>query len=196
MMHLVRARGAASVLTGRSGVAVHSCVPRAAAACPSHVEDGWRGTYSGFREFGTRSGQGFVGVPKPPTDDARTTTDEREGEAAPGASGVADGSSSRAAAASTGGSGGGFLSRWFGPDKGRAGPEFRNRWAMAVPAFLTHLCIGSPYSWSVVSGPISRELGFVTAAAECVAAGACHATQQQRVANSPCLPGVWCPDVQ
>ena len=59
-----------------------------------------------------------------------------------------------------------FAQRWFGPQTGHADASFTNRWAMALPAFFTHLCIGSPYSWSVVSGPLSREMGFVTSAAE------------------------------
>ncbi|CAM9843371.1 unnamed protein product, partial [Phaeothamnion confervicola] len=36
---------------------------------------------------------------------------------------------------------------------------------MVLPAFLTHMCIGSPYGWSVMSGTISQELGFLTTAA-------------------------------
>ena len=30
----------------------------------------------------------------------------------------------------------------LGPEKSIAAPDFKNRWAMAVPAFITHLCIG------------------------------------------------------
>ena len=40
-----------------------------------------------------------------------------------------------------------------------------NRWKMAIPAFTTHLCIGSPYAWSAMSEPLSREFGFVCASA-------------------------------
>jgi len=61
------------------------------------------------------------------------------------------------------------MQRVFGPGSGYAKESFRNRWAMAVPAFATHLSIGSPWAWSVVSDSVSRDLGFVTAAAECVA---------------------------
>jgi len=43
--------------------------------------------------------------------------------------------------------------------------EVSNRWAMAVPAFAAHLCIGSPYAWSALSDALSREFGFVCAAA-------------------------------
>lgn len=58
-----------------------------------------------------------------------------------------------------------FFDRMMGPQTVIAKPEFRNRWAMAVPAFATHLCIGSPWAWSVMSGPVSQELGFVSPAA-------------------------------
>ena len=54
----------------------------------------------------------------------------------------------------------------FGGDKERAsasGPGVR--WAMMAPAFLTHMCIGHPYAWSVMSSPLTRELGVVAASA-------------------------------
>jgi len=35
------------------------------------------------------------------------------------------------------------------------------RWLMMAPAFLTHMCIGHPYAWSVMSSPLTRELGVV-----------------------------------
>lgn len=41
----------------------------------------------------------------------------------------------------------------------------RNRWIMIAPAFASHLCIGSPYAWSALSGTLCRELGFVCSAA-------------------------------
>lgn len=54
----------------------------------------------------------------------------------------------------------------MGGDKARASATNPpSRWAMAVPAFLTHLSIGIPYAWSIMSGPLSRELGVVTSAA-------------------------------
>lgn len=36
---------------------------------------------------------------------------------------------------------------------------------MTIPAFATHMCIGSPYAWSVMSATIALEYGFVTSAA-------------------------------
>lgn len=45
-----------------------------------------------------------------------------------------------------------FFQKWFGPQSYRASPNFKNRWLMVLPAFLTHLCIGSPWAWSVVVG--------------------------------------------
>lgn len=58
----------------------------------------------------------------------------------------------------------GWLDRKFGAHTAVA-VEGTNRWAMVVPAFVTHLCIGAPYAWSVVSGHIVREQGFVAPAA-------------------------------
>ena len=34
--------------------------------------------------------------------------------------------------------------KYMGPQADQASPSFRNRWAMVAPAFLTHMCIGSP----------------------------------------------------
>jgi MFS family permease len=34
-----------------------------------------------------------------------------------------------------------------------------------VPAFATHMCIGSPWAWSIMADVITRENGFVTSAA-------------------------------
>ena len=54
----------------------------------------------------------------------------------------------------------------FSPERAVATPgKSYNRWLMAVPAFTTHLCIGSPYAWSSMSGPITREFGFVCSSA-------------------------------
>ncbi|KAL5249249.1 hypothetical protein ACHWQZ_G018191 [Mnemiopsis leidyi] len=58
------------------------------------------------------------------------------------------------------------LSSVFSPEKSVASPKFTNRWAIAVPAFLTHLCIGAPYAWSAMSGPLTRDFGFVCSSAE------------------------------
>jgi hypothetical protein len=30
---------------------------------------------------------------------------------------------------------------------------------MAVPAFLTHMCIGSPWAWSLMADVVTREVG-------------------------------------
>ncbi|CAN0231456.1 unnamed protein product [Pylaiella littoralis] len=59
----------------------------------------------------------------------------------------------------------GFLSRVMGKESCVASPDFTNRWAMVAPAFLTHMCIGSPWAWSVISGTISKEMGIVSSAA-------------------------------
>ena len=39
------------------------------------------------------------------------------------------------------------------------------RWLMALPAFATHACIGSPWAWSAMSPVLCREHGVVTSAA-------------------------------
>lgn len=60
----------------------------------------------------------------------------------------------------------GVLMRLLGPDTAVASAGFTNRWAMMVPAFTTHLCLGGPgFGWSVLSSAIVREHGFVCAAA-------------------------------
>lgn len=58
-----------------------------------------------------------------------------------------------------------FFDKWMGPQTVDADPSFTNRWLMVVPAFSTHMCIGSPWAWSALSGTVSRELGFVSSAA-------------------------------
>jgi MFS family permease len=56
--------------------------------------------------------------------------------------------------------------RLFGPETAVASEGFTNRWAIMVPAFTTHLCLGGPgFGWSVLSSAIVREHGFVSAAA-------------------------------
>eukprot|EP01038_Epipyxis_sp_PR26KG_P004904 gene4904-6867_t len=50
-------------------------------------------------------------------------------------------------------------------DSSVAHPNFKNRWLMTIPAFATHMCIGSPWAWSLMADVITREQGFVTAAA-------------------------------
>ncbi|CAM9966413.1 unnamed protein product [Scytosiphon promiscuus] len=59
----------------------------------------------------------------------------------------------------------GYFSKLMSKESCVASPDFTNRWAMVAPAFLTHMCIGSPWAWSVVSGTISNELGIVSSAA-------------------------------
>jgi hypothetical protein len=36
---------------------------------------------------------------------------------------------------------------------------------MIPPAFLTHVCLGSVYAWSILNAPLTRELGVVVQAA-------------------------------
>ncbi|CAM9220897.1 unnamed protein product, partial [Laminaria digitata] len=59
----------------------------------------------------------------------------------------------------------GFFKRVMGKESCVASPDYTNRWAMVAPAFFTHMCIGSPWAWSVLSGTLSRELGVVSSAA-------------------------------
>jgi hypothetical protein len=68
----------------------------------------------------------------------------------------------------------GFLS----PQSCYASPSFRNRWLMVLPAFATHMCIGSPFAWSIISATLAREHGFVVSAARyavVLACCGCHA---------------------
>ncbi len=44
----------------------------------------------------------------------------------------------------------GIIDKYFGKESCEASPTFKNRWAMAVPAFLSHMCVGSPWAWSLV----------------------------------------------
>jgi MFS family permease len=55
----------------------------------------------------------------------------------------------------------GFIDKLFGFDTNIASPTFTNRWAMVAPAFFTHMCIGSPFGWSVMADQLTREYGFV-----------------------------------
>jgi hypothetical protein len=47
----------------------------------------------------------------------------------------------------------------FGLDSNVASENFKGRWLMAVPAFLTHMCIGSPWAWSLMADVVTREVG-------------------------------------
>jgi len=58
----------------------------------------------------------------------------------------------------------GPIDRLFGLASNIAGPG-TNRWTMFVPAFCTHVCLGSPYGWSAISAQLTREAGVVTSAA-------------------------------
>lgn len=40
-----------------------------------------------------------------------------------------------------------------------------HRWRMALPAVASHLCIGTPYAWSLLADPMTRELGIVASSA-------------------------------
>jgi hypothetical protein len=55
----------------------------------------------------------------------------------------------------------GLWNRLFGAQTVHAAPDYKNRWLMVLPAFATHICIGSPWAWSVMSAPLSREVGIV-----------------------------------
>jgi len=59
----------------------------------------------------------------------------------------------------------GLLDRLLCPESNVAPEGFKHRWAMAIPAFATHLCIGSPYAWSLMADMITKEYGFVGPAA-------------------------------
>ncbi len=48
-------------------------------------------------------------------------------------------------------------------DTGKSG--WSNRWAIAAAAFSTHLCIGSPYGWSLMAGKLTIQDGIVAQAA-------------------------------
>eukprot|EP01035_Chromulina_nebulosa_P027044 gene27044-35499_t len=58
-----------------------------------------------------------------------------------------------------------LFDRLFGLESNVATKGFTNRWLMAVPAFGTHMCIGSPWAWSIMADVVTREIGFVAPAA-------------------------------
>lgn len=47
-----------------------------------------------------------------------------------------------------------YYEKYFGLPTNFASPTFKSRWLMVIPAFFTHLCIGSPWAWSVVAGSL------------------------------------------
>lgn len=55
--------------------------------------------------------------------------------------------------------------RLWGVESNVAPENFKSRWLMVAPAVATHICIGSPYAWSLMADIITREYGFVTSAA-------------------------------
>jgi len=55
----------------------------------------------------------------------------------------------------------GFMAKYLGPESSIASEKFTNRWAIFVPAFATHVCLGAPYGWSAVSSTLTKEFGFV-----------------------------------
>lgn len=64
--------------------------------------------------------------------------------------------------------------------KSDAPVEKGNRWLMTIPAFVTHMCIGTPYAWSVMSATIAMEHGFVSSAARCAAVPLFESVSQPR----------------
>lgn len=59
----------------------------------------------------------------------------------------------------------GWFDRIFSAEASIAPENYRNRWAMAIPAFITHVSLGAPYAWSLMADLVTRENGFVTSAA-------------------------------
>ncbi len=57
------------------------------------------------------------------------------------------------------------MDKYFGPESNIASKTFNNRWLMVAPAFITHVCIGAPYAWSLMADIVTREHGFVASAA-------------------------------
>jgi len=57
----------------------------------------------------------------------------------------------------------GFLARFMGPNAATVaeGTSPPDRWAMFLPAFATHVCLGAPYGWSAISAQLTREFGVV-----------------------------------
>ncbi len=54
-----------------------------------------------------------------------------------------------------------LVERIFHPRAAETASQDYNRWAVVAPAFLSHMCIGSPWAWSVMSGPLARNIGVV-----------------------------------
>lgn len=58
----------------------------------------------------------------------------------------------------------GLIEKIFGYESNFASLN-TNRWSVVLPAFLTHISIGSPYAWSLMADTLTKELGFVAPAA-------------------------------
>lgn len=56
-------------------------------------------------------------------------------------------------------------SSFLSPESCVADASFTNRWSMVIPAVCTHICLGSPFAWSIMADAITRDRGFVAAAA-------------------------------
>ncbi len=59
----------------------------------------------------------------------------------------------------------GFFDKFWGFDSNVASKDFNNKWLMVAPAFITHMCIGAPYAWSLMADIVTREHGFMAPAA-------------------------------
>ena len=59
----------------------------------------------------------------------------------------------------------GVINRLFGYESNFASESFKSRWLMVLPAFGTHMCLGSPFAWSIMADVITRQHGFVAPAA-------------------------------
>lgn len=58
-----------------------------------------------------------------------------------------------------------LVEKLWGLESNVADKSFKSRWMITIPAVVTHICIGSPWAWSMVADVITREYGFVTSAA-------------------------------
>ena len=45
-----------------------------------------------------------------------------------------------------------WYQKFFGPQTNTVSPQFKKRWLIVLPCFLSNLCLGSPYAWSIVAG--------------------------------------------
>lgn len=54
--------------------------------------------------------------------------------------------------------------RLFSEEKDTGSKYFSSKYSIGVAAFATHLCIGSPYGWSIMASKLTQEQGIVSAA--------------------------------